>query len=94
MTGFGRRVTGEVLSRAAGRQMQQKTPGRGGGSGQERGLSPQEPQSDSPKGLGGLRSLFLGASSTSASPRRPCVLFVWLLFFPFKLPWGEDGKLT
>lgn len=63
MTGFGRRVTGEVLSRAAGRQMQQKTPGRGGGSGQERGLSPQEPQSDSPKGLGGLRSLFLGASS-------------------------------
>lgn len=27
MTVFGRRVTGEVLSRAAGRQMQQKTPG-------------------------------------------------------------------
>ena len=37
-------------------------------------------------------SLFLGASSTSASPLRPGVLFVWLLFFPFKLPWDEDGE--
>ena len=60
MTGFGRRVTGEVLSRVE--QMQQKTPGRWGVRAGG-GLSSQEPQSDSPKGLGGLRSLFLGASS-------------------------------
>lgn len=36
-------------------------------------------------------SLFLGASSTSASSIGSCVLFVWFLFFPFKLPWNGDG---
>lgn len=36
-------------------------------------------------------SLFLGASSTSTSSVGSCVLFVWFLFFPFKLPWNGDG---
>lgn len=39
-----------------------------------------------------VRSLFLGASSTSASPVGSCVLFVWVLFFPFKLPWNGSGE--
>lgn len=39
-----------------------------------------------------VRSLFLGASSTSASPVGSCVLFVWVLFFPFKLPWNGRGE--
>lgn len=39
-----------------------------------------------------VRSLFLGASSPSASPVGSCVLFVWVLFFPFKLPWNGRGE--
>lgn len=43
-----------------------RSPGGGGGgvvSGRERGPSSQEPQSEGPKGPGGLGSVFLGAPS-------------------------------
>lgn len=39
-----------------------------------------------------VRSRFRGASPASASPAESRVLLVWVLFFPFRLPWNADGK--
>lgn len=39
-------------------------------------------------------SLFRGMSPTSASSAGSCILLVWVLFFPFKLPWNGDGNTS
>lgn len=63
--------------------------------------TPARPQPSGSRGGGAVtfqrprlsvRSRFRGASPASASPAESRVLLVWVLFFPFRLPWNADGK--